>query len=89
MEIDFDPPKSDRTVRERGFDFFYAARVFLGSVVEWCDVREYGEVRIVAVGMIEGLEYTVVYTDRGDVRWIISARRANKKERKLWHEAFG
>jgi uncharacterized DUF497 family protein len=26
----------------------------------------------------------VVYTDRGDVRWIISARVASRKERRLW-----
>jgi len=28
----------------------------------------------------------VVYTQRGDVRWIISARMANKKERRKWHD---
>jgi uncharacterized DUF497 family protein len=27
---------------------------------------------------------SVVYSDRGDVRRIISARLTNKKERKLW-----
>jgi uncharacterized DUF497 family protein len=26
----------------------------------------------------------VVYTDRGDIRHIISARRANRRERRLW-----
>jgi len=38
----------------------------------------------VAFGLVEEEVLVVVYTDRGDVRRIISARRANRKERKLW-----
>ncbi len=44
-----------------------------------------GEVRVRAIGAVEGLVLVVIYTDRDDVRWIISARLANRKERALWH----
>jgi uncharacterized DUF497 family protein len=49
------------------------------------DRRDYGEVRMQAIGRAGDDILFVVYTDRGDVRHLISARRANRKERKLWH----
>lgn len=91
--IGFDPPKSERNERERGFGFLYAARVFLGPTVEREDRRiDYGEERIVALGQIDGMVFAVVYTwrvtDEGEpMRWIISARRADRKERRIY-EAF-
>jgi hypothetical protein len=46
--------------------------------------REYGEVRIQAIGRVIDDILFVVYTDRGDARHIISARLASRKERRLW-----
>ena len=43
-----------------------------------------GEVRRKAVGLIEGKLDVVVYTVRGDSRWIILARRTNAKEDRLY-----
>jgi len=66
-----------------GFDF--AALVFASGVVEWPDDRhDYGEARFRAVGMADAILLHVVYTDRGAVRRIISARPASRKERMLW-----
>ena len=48
------------------------------------DRHDYGEIRIKAIGEADGIILAVIYTDRDDVRWIISARKANKKERALW-----
>jgi len=42
------------------------------------------EVRQKAVGLIEGKLFVVVFTDRGGVCRIISARRANTKERRAY-----
>lgn len=39
---------------------------------------------MVALGEAEGIVLAVTYTDRGDVRRIISARLASRKERALW-----
>jgi uncharacterized protein len=70
---------------ERGFGFDYAARIFLGRTLEKPDDRrDYGEIRIQAIGQVGGDVLFVVYTDRGDARHIISARLANRKERKAW-----
>ena len=47
---------------------------------------DYGEVRIRAIGEVEPDILHEVYTDRGEVRWIISARSASRKERKSWRQ---
>jgi uncharacterized DUF497 family protein len=47
--------------------------------------RDYGEVRMQALGQTNGDVLFVVYTERGNVRHLISARLANRKERKQWH----
>jgi len=73
MLFEWDQAKSLWTLRERGFGFDYAARVFLGPTLENPDTRQnYGEILF------------VVYTDRRNARHIISARLASRKERTLW-----
>jgi uncharacterized protein len=85
MLFEWDEAKSRRNLNERGFGFEYAARVFLGPTLERPDNRrEYGEVRIQAIGRVADDILFVVYTDRGDARHIISARLASRKERRLW-----
>lgn len=86
MEFDWHAAKSDRNREARGFGFDFAAQTFFGRVLTSIDDREdYGEVRVKAIGEIEGVVIVVIYTDRVDVRWIIAARLANRKERALWH----
>lgn len=88
MEFDWDEPKHQKTLRERGIGFDQAARIFRGAVIHWTDDRrDYGETRQRALGVVDGELLHVVYTDRGDLRWIISARRASRKERRLWRDA--
>ena len=59
----------------------------------WDDREDYGEERRVAIGVLDGIEITVVYTDlqtkQGVVRQIISARRATRDEREAYHRGLG
>jgi uncharacterized protein len=85
MDFEWDDAKSERNRHERGFDFATAAMIFDGPVQTTLDDRRhYGEQRIIAIGEIDGEVLVVVYTDRGPARRIISARRANRKERATW-----
>lgn len=85
MEFGWDEAKHERNLRERGFGFDVAARIFEKPVWTTIDARQdYGEVRIKAIGEVEGAVLAVIYTDRVDVRWIISARLASRKERRSW-----
>lgn len=88
MEFEWDPEKSEATLGKRGFDFARAARIFAGVLIEFEDRRrDYGEVRIRAIGEVEGDVFAVVYTLRGDVVRIISARLANRRERGQWQSS--
>ncbi|MEK6629282.1 MAG: BrnT family toxin [Acidobacteriota bacterium] len=54
--------------------------------------KDYGERRVVATGVADGIRLTVVYTDRkggkGQIlRRIISAHRSNRRERAVYQEA--
>ena len=85
MDFEWDEAKSDANLAERGFGFDFAALVFDGLTLEEIDGRQdYGEVRIKAIGDVVGHVLAVIYTDRDDVRRIISARLANRKERAQW-----
>ena len=89
MVFDWDPEKHEANLArpDRGFGFDLAALIFDGETIEAVDDRRnYGEVRIRAIGAVDGLVLHVVYTDRDRVRRIISARKADREERKLWQE---
>lgn len=86
MEFGWDDAKHERNLRERGFGFDFAALIFEGRTLERVDARRlYDETRVQAIGAVDGRVLFVVYTDRGDVRRIISARDADRRERELWH----
>jgi uncharacterized DUF497 family protein len=78
----------------REFNFEFAVLIFDGPMLEREDTRHhYGERRVIATGLAEGVYLTVVYTDRRfgaeDVeRRIISARRSNRGERRVYAEAY-
>ncbi|MCT0202898.1 BrnT family toxin [Synechococcus sp. CS-603] len=79
--ISFDPAKRLRTVEQRGLDFLDAERVFSGPTLEFQDVRrDYGEERIVCLGLLERRLVVIVYTKRSSHRQIISMRKANARE---------
>ena len=82
MEFEWDDAKSDGCLAHRGFDFAYAVRVFLDRrrLVAQDLRRDYGEERYRALGIIDGRAYVVVYTMRGSIFRIVSARKANAKE---------
>ncbi len=93
MRFEWDVGKSARNFKDRGFDFGAAAQIFSGSTLERADTRrDYGEARVIAVGLVAEVALTVVYTDRRDrdgtiVRRIISARQSNRYERTRYKEA--
>lgn len=93
MRLGWDARKSDRNLRARGFDFEFATQVFDGPTLERHDTRrDYGERRVIAIGMADGITLTLVYTDRAEagerVRRIISARVSSRSERQAYDQAL-
>ncbi len=82
VDFEWDPAKSEGTLKNRGFDFGFAAYVFLDpSRLEREGLRrDYGERRYQTIGEIDGLTYFVVFTRRSRRIRIISARRAHDNE---------
>lgn len=86
MQIEFDPAK-DRINREKhGVGLDAAALIFATPSVQWTSLRErHGEVRYVAVGLLDGVEFTCVFAMRSQVARIISLMRARHEERdRFW-----
>jgi len=77
MRFTWDPNKSAINVRRHGIAFEDAKRIFEGPTVEREDDRfDYGEARVYAIGLVNGIEITVIYTDRNsEERHLISAWR--------------
>jgi uncharacterized DUF497 family protein len=85
VEFSWDEAKHAKTLGERGIGFDDAARIFLGRVLVWEDVRhDYGERRFRAVGMVNEVLLHIVFTPRRSTLRIISVRRASAKESKIW-----
>jgi len=59
----------------------------LGSALVWVDDRfEYSETRMIALAPNTEILYYVAFVDRGNMRRIISLRRANRREVKHYVE---
>ena len=82
MDLDFewDDFKAAENIRNHGVSFSQEALAFRDSfAVEWIDLREdYGEERIILLGMVDNQVLNVVYTEREERIRIISARWAKK-----------
>lgn len=82
--FEWDPNKAAKNLEKHGIAFEDAVRIFDEATYETPDFR-YGEPRVVATGVLESLEITVVYTVRDTRYRIISARRARESEREAYH----
>ncbi len=91
MRYSWDEEKNRRNMAQRGIAFEDARRIFDGPTVEKVDDRfDYGENRVYAIGLVNGLEITVIYTERDDdERRIISAWRAEPQERRAYWRNSG
>lgn len=91
MVLEWDEQKDQTNIKKHGISFARAATIFAGKVLSCRDVRKhYGETRMQSIGqIISGEEKAVVilvaHTGRKGVVRIISARPANKKERRRYY----
>jgi hypothetical protein len=89
MLFEWNRAKSYRNAVDRDLPFDLAVVMFDGPTLEAIDApREYGEMRTRAIGAVRGVCMVCVFTDRGEVRRIISLRLANRKERDGYRTAY-
>lgn len=83
MEFEWDEAKNRSNLEKHGVDFADAAAVFADPLhLTMPDDRfSYGEQRYIIIGSVDERMHVVVYTVRDEVIRIISARKANMRER--------
>jgi uncharacterized protein len=87
--FEWDEQKRQANIEKHGIDFADISPLFSNPIVEFIDNRvDYGETRTILFGQIEQRVICVVYTQRGSVCRIISARKANKREQRKYYESI-
>lgn len=85
MDIEWDNAKRTKTLAERGLDFADVALIDWDNALIIDDTRtDYGEERFVAMGTLRGRLVVVAYTLRGNALRVISLRKANKREQRIY-----
>ena len=81
MRIEFDRAKDLANRAHHGVSLSLAAQLDWDAALVWVDDRfEYDELRIVALAPETATLYYVAFIDHGDVRRIVSLRRATRRE---------
>jgi uncharacterized protein len=87
MKITFDPAKREATLDNRGLDMALAGEVFDGLTLTVPSDRD--EPRFFTLGFWRGRMVVLVWTPRDGGRRIISMRKANESEQKLYGPRLG
>jgi hypothetical protein len=85
MRYLWDENKRQANLKKHGLDFVDAERIFAGPLVLFEDKRlDYGEQRMIAIGLLDSLVVLVVHVEADDVIRIISMRKADSDETELY-----
>ena len=88
-DFEWDEAKRRQNLAKHDIDFADAGRVFKSNPLRYDVSRsEDRERRYCAVGEVDGDILTVIYTWRGSVCRITSARRARRDERRAYYASF-
>ena len=81
MRFTWDERKRKTNLRDHGFDFADAKRVFEGPTATYEDDRfPYGEWRFVTLGFLNGVAVSIAHTEVPERIHVISFRRATRNE---------
>lgn len=87
MRFTWDEVKRKRNLKDHGFDFVDAKRVFDGASFTYEDDRfQYDEQRFVTLGLLEGIPVSIVHTETKGHIHLISFRKATKRETAILFE---
>jgi uncharacterized DUF497 family protein len=85
VPISFDPRKNERNIAERGLSFELVEEFEWDSALVVEDARrDYGEQRFQALGLIADRLHALVFTPRAGRVHVISLRKANRREVRLY-----
>jgi len=87
MTFVWDENKNISNIRKHGIDFKDSPKIFSNPMITKVDDRkDYKEKRWISLGSLDNIIVILVYTKRSKNIRIISIRKANKSERKIYYE---
>ena len=90
MRYFWDEAKRVANLSKQGLDFADAEKVFAGPLVLFEDGREdYGEQRMIGIGLLETIVVLIVHVESDDSIRIISMRKAESDETDLFYRNAG
>ncbi len=85
--FEWDSEKNEVNIQKHGLNFEDAKIVFGGPCLTFEDNRfDYGEARYLTFGLLENRIVIIAHTNRGENTRIISMRKANSREQKIYHK---
>jgi uncharacterized protein len=83
--VTYDESKREANIEKHGFDFVGSDAVFAGFTITREDQRDaYGECRMQTLGLWNGVVVFVVHTPRGEDDQVISIRKADRHEERIY-----
>ena len=90
MRYTWNEAKRKTNLKKHGLDFADAEKVFNGQLVLIEDKRQnYGEQRMIGIGLLDFLVVLVVHVESDEEIRIISMRKADRDETDLYYENSG
>jgi uncharacterized DUF497 family protein len=88
MPISYNALKNETNIRERGLSFEAVRDMDMTKALIIEDIRKaYEERRFQALGLIEERLHMLVFTPRGEKMQVISLRKANPREIRIYEQA--
>lgn len=90
LKYDWDEAKNRENLSKHGLSFEDAEQVFAGRYVTFADDRfDYGEERLITLGLLAGRLVVIAHVMRDEGTRIISMRKGNRREQKVYQERLG
>jgi uncharacterized DUF497 family protein len=89
MRFEWDEAKRRSNIKRHGLDFVGVDKVFTTDALTLLDDRfDYGELRFLTLGTLNGRVVAVAHTETDKITRIISVRKASKNEEEIYYKEF-
>jgi uncharacterized DUF497 family protein len=90
LKYEWDETKNRKNITKHGLDFEDAELVFAGPCVTFEDDRfDYGEERLITLGLLSGRVVVIAHAPRDEGTRIISMRKGNRREQEIYQKRLG
>jgi uncharacterized DUF497 family protein len=89
MKREWDEAKNRKNCAKHGLSFEDAEEVFSGRVTFEDDRFDYGEERLITLGLLAGRLVVIAHSPRDEGTRIISMRKGNRREQEIYQKRLG